>query len=91
MTDDLALILDDPHVAESVTVDGLIVRGIFSVADEVVLDEGVIQAPTLLCAATVAAQSGSAVRRQGVTYRVRQVLDQPPDGALRQLVLARAS
>lgn len=91
MADDLALFLDDPHVAESVTVDGIIVRGIFSIADEVVLDEVVTTAPTLLCSATVAAQSGTACRVRGITYRVRQVLDQPPDGALRQLVLAKVS
>jgi hypothetical protein len=74
---------------EPVTVNGLIARAIVNLADEVVLDEIVVQAPTLELPAEVEAAAGDTCRVRGRPYRIRQVLDQPPDGAIRRLVLAK--
>ena len=46
-------------------------------------------APALQVPATVAAAEGGTVVVRGTNYKVRQVIDLPPDGAIRQLVLAR--
>ena len=74
---------------EAVTVNGATVRAIFSSATELVLGDAVTVLPTLELPATVAASVGHVCVVRGVSYTVRQVLDQPPDGAVRQLVLAR--
>lgn len=86
--DDVSLFFGD-EFAEEVLVDGLLVRGIYSISDEVVLNEVVVEAPTLRIPASVAAASGNTCRIRGNSFRVRQVLDMPPDGAIRRLVLAR--
>lgn len=75
---------------ESVTVSGVTVRGIFSTSSQVVLGEVITTAPTLEVPSTVAASDGDTVSVRGVSYVVRQVLDQEPDGAIRTLVLARS-
>jgi hypothetical protein len=86
--DDVSIFFGD-EFAEEVLVDGLLVRGIYSISDEVVLDEVVVEAPTLRVPASVIAAIGNTCRIRGNAFRVRQVLDMPPDGAIRRLVLAR--
>jgi hypothetical protein len=75
---------------QAVTVNGVAARGIFNTATDVVLGDAITQAPTLEMPASVAAAQGQTCVVGGVTYTVRQVMDQPPDGAIRLLVLARA-
>ncbi len=65
------------------------VKGFFNVAGEVVLDGILTTATTAHVAASLAAQVGQTLVRGGVSYRVRKVLPQPPDGALHLLVLAK--
>jgi hypothetical protein len=74
---------------ENVTVNAVAAVGIFDQASELMLGDAMTQAPALQVPATVAAAVGQACVVRGVTYLVRQVLDLPPDGAIRQLVLAR--
>lgn len=74
---------------EAVTVNGVAAVAIFSSASELVLGDSMTVQPTLELPATVATAVGHVCVARGVSYTVRQVLDQPPDGAIRQLVLAR--
>jgi len=74
---------------EAVTVQAVAVRGIFNTASQVVLGDVVTTAPSLELPASVTAAEGGTVIVRGVSYTIRQVLDQEPDGALRTLVLAR--
>lgn len=77
--------------AEPVTVAGVAgVAAIFDNATEVVLGDAVVRAPALRVPATVAAAVGNACTVRSVAYLVRHVIDLPPDGAERMLVLARA-
>ena len=75
---------------EAVTVNAVAARAIFNTSTEVVLGDVLTIAPTLELPATVLAAAGQACVVRGVTYTVRQVVDLPPDGVIRQLVLARA-
>lgn len=75
---------------EAVTVNAVAARGIFSKAAELVVNDVLTQAVTLELPAAVAASSGHACTVRGVSYTIRQVVDLPPDGAIRQLVLVRA-
>jgi hypothetical protein len=86
-TENLAPLFAD--FGETVTVAGVSVRGIFDTSTELVLGDALTVSPSLEVPATVAAAEGNAVVVRGVNYKIRQVLDQPPDGALRVLVLAR--
>jgi hypothetical protein len=54
--------------------------------------DGVTQAPTALLKTSDAAAAApdQAFVAESVNYRVRQVLREPPDGALTRLVLVRA-
>ena len=74
---------------EAVTVNAVATRAIFNTSTEVVLGDVLTIAPTLELPATVLAAAGQACVVRGVTYTVRQVVDLPPDGVIRQLVLAR--
>lgn len=74
---------------EPAVVQGASVTGIFDSASQLVLGDVLIAEPSLRVPASVAASEGGAVQVRGVGYRIRQVLDLPPDGAMRQLVLAR--
>lgn len=74
---------------EAVTVNGVAAVGIFDTASEVVLGDVMTTAPTLELPASVSAAVGQAVVVRSVSYTIRQVLSQPPDGALRVLVLAQ--
>ena len=75
---------------EAATVQGVAVVGIFNRATELQLGDVLTTSPSLEVPASVAAAEGGAVVVRGVSYVIRQVVDQPPDGALRLLVLARA-
>ena len=75
---------------EAVTVNGVAARGIFNRATEVVLGDAITQAPSLELPASVGAAVGQPCVIRSISYTVRQVLDQPPDGVIRQLVLTRA-
>lgn len=90
-TDDLAAFYDVVNGdAELVTVQGVPdVPALYSSASEVVLAEAVVLAPTLRVQGTVAAADGGTCLVRGLTYRIRQVMDLPPDGRERLLVLAR--
>lgn len=73
------------------TLAGVAVEGMLDVES---LDEfsSITQRPTFLLKPTsdVGAAAGQALVVAGVTYSVRQVLSEPPDGQLKRLVLARA-
>lgn len=77
--------------AQAGTLAGVDVSGILSVES---LDEfsTVTQRTTFLLkpTTTVGASAGQVLATGGVNYTVRQVLMEPPDGALKRLVLARA-
>jgi hypothetical protein len=91
MTEELTLFFDVGDFAESVTVGGVAVTAIFDTESQVVLGEVLSLAPTLLLPTTTApaAADGTACTVRGVAYLVRQVLLDPPDGALKRLVLAK--
>ena len=74
---------------EAVTVNAVAARGIFSQAAELVLGDVLTQGVALELPATVAASAGQPCVVRGVAYTIRQVIDLPPDGAVRQLVLVR--
>lgn len=74
---------------EAVIVNAVAARGIFDQAAELMLGDVVTQSPALQVPATVAAEAGQTCVVRGIQYQVRQVLDLPPDGAIRQLVLVR--
>lgn len=88
--EDLAAYFAEADFAEPVTVQGVSAPAIFDASTELMLGEMLVRAPSLLLPATVAAADGGAVVVRGSSYVVRQVLDLPPDGALRRLVLAQA-
>ncbi len=77
--------------AQAGTLAGVDVSGILDVDSQ---DEfsTVTQRTTFLLKPTTAvgASVGQQLVTGGVTYTVRQVLQEPPDGALKRLVLARA-
>jgi hypothetical protein len=91
MTEDLAAFFAVDDFAEGVTVGGSAVTAIFDVQTQVVLGEVLSLAPTLLMPATTApaAADGTVCVVRGLNYKVRQVLLEPPDGALKRLVLVR--
>jgi hypothetical protein len=74
---------------EAVTVQGAAATGIFDTASDVIFGDVMSVAPALQVPATVAAAEGGTVVVRSTSYRIRQVVDIPPDGAIRQLVLAR--
>lgn len=86
-TEDLAVFFAE--FGEDFSVQGADVRGIFSASSQLVLEDVLVTEPILLVAASVAAAEGGLVVVRGSSYRIRQVLDQPPDGALRNLVLSK--
>lgn len=77
------------EMGEQLLLAGQPVQGLFDLAGEVVLDGAVTEATVAEVPASAAAAVGQTLVRAGVSYRVRQVLPQPPDGALHQLILAR--
>jgi hypothetical protein len=87
-TEDLAPFFAD--FGESVTVAGVTARGIFDVSTDVAFGDVLSTAPSLEVPSTVTAAEGNTVVIRSVSYKIRQVLDQPPDGATRLLVLSRA-
>ena len=74
---------------EDVTVNSVAARGIFNKAAELVLNDVLTQGITLELPATVAASAGQTCLVRDTSYVIRQVIDLPPDGAIRQLVLSR--
>lgn len=89
--EDLAAFFDvDNGDAEAVTVQGVSTVAIFDASTELMLNEALVTAPTLLVPSTVVAAEGGAVTVRAAGYVIRQVLNLPPDGALRRLVLAEA-
>lgn len=85
--DDLPAMLAD--LGEPLTLDGAPIHGLFDEAGEVVFDGIVTTGTTADVLATANAQVGQTLVRGGVSYLVRQVVPQAPDGALHQLVLAK--
>lgn len=92
MTEDLSAFFADADFAETVTVGAVSLLAIFDVESQVVLGELLTLAPTLLLPASAApaVADGTACVVRSVNYTVRQVLKEPPDGALVRLVLARS-
>ena len=86
-TEDLAPFFAD--FGEDVTVQGTAARGIFDSASDVIFGDVMSTAPALQVPATTNAAEGGTVVVRGSSYKVRQVIDLPPDGAIRQLVLAK--
>ncbi|MBX3605369.1 MAG: hypothetical protein KF788_08860 [Piscinibacter sp.] len=90
MTEDLTAFFTD--FAESVTIAGAAKSAIVDTSTELVLGDVLTHAPTLLLPAaevpTVAEGAACVVR--GAAHSVRQVLQEPPDGALVRLVLVRS-
>lgn len=72
---------------EDCVVQGAGVRGIFDSATQLVLGEVLAAEPSLRVPASVAASEGGAVQVRGTSYVIRQVQDEPPDGAIRILTL----
>lgn len=77
-------------LGEDLQLAGVPVRGIFSAQGEVVVDGFATSAVTAELPASSAATAGQTLVRGALSYRVRQVLPQPPDGAILLLVLAKA-
>lgn len=76
---------------EAATLAGVAVRGMVNVESFDELDTITQRTDFLLQPTTaVAAAAGQTMVLKGVSYTVRQVLKEPPDGALLRLVLARA-
>lgn len=73
------------------TLAGSPVRAIVDTESLIELDGVLTQRPSALLASTSAPSTtqGQAFVASAVTYTVRQVLREPPDGALTRLVLAR--
>ena len=91
MLEDTSLYFDASlGLGEPATLAGVAVVGIFDSYAEIVQGEAITLAPTftLLAAGSTAAE-GQTLARNGASYRVRQVLAEPPDGTLQRLVLAR--
>lgn len=75
---------------EAATLAGVAVRGMVNVETFDELDTITQRTDFLLQPTTaVAPAAGQAMVLRGVTYTVRQVLREPPDGVLTRLVLAR--
>ena len=89
-TEDLSLFLADFGV--SATLNGSAVTAIVDTSSLVELDGIVTQAPTALLTTADASSAapGQTFVASAITYKVRQVLKEPPDGALTRLVLVRA-
>lgn len=87
LDDDLASSL--AVLGEPLTLAGQPITGLFNVAGEVVLDGVLTLATTAKVAASAGAALGQVLIRGSTSYRVRQVLPEPPDGALHLLVLVR--
>lgn len=76
---------------EAATLAGVAVRGMVNVESFDELDTVTQRTDFLLQPTTaVAPAAGQAMVLRGTNYTVRQVLKEPPDGALQRLVLARA-
>ena len=75
--------------AELVIVQGASVAAIYRTNTEVQLGDALVQTPTLRVPATVVAAEGGAVTVRGASHVIRQVLDLPPDGTERLLLIAR--
>lgn len=85
--EDLTVLFAD--FGEAVLVNGTAAVGIFNTSTDLAQSAVLADGPSLELPATVAAAEGQTVVVRSVNYRVRQVLDQPPDGRLRTLVLAQ--
>lgn len=75
---------------EPMTLAGAPLHGLFDLDGQVMLDGVVSATTTATVLATAGAQRGQTLVRQSVSYLVKQVLPEPPDGALHLLVLAKA-
>jgi hypothetical protein len=71
------------------TLAGTPVRGILDTATDVYEGELLTQRPTFLLAPGAAPAVGQSLVLAAATYTVRQVLAEPPDGALSRLVLVK--
>jgi hypothetical protein len=88
-TEDLTAYFADFGV--SATLAGSSLRAIVDAESIVELDGVVTQKPTALVKTSDASSAapGQAFVANAITYTVRQVLKEPPDGVLTQLVLTR--
>jgi hypothetical protein len=89
--EDLTVFFDTAGFADNATLDGATVQVIRDDASVEVFEGGALtsQPSVLLVAAqAVDADSGSVLVAGGTTYTVRQVVSEPPDGALVRLMLA---
>jgi hypothetical protein len=91
MFEDTALYFDASlGMGEGVLLAGQPVDGIFEASSVVEQSEVITVAPTFLTlAAGSAAAEGQILSRTGSSYKVRQVLQEPPDGAMLRLLLVR--
>lgn len=90
--EDLTVFFDTQGFADAATLDGETVQVIRDDASVEAFDNGVLtsQPSVLLSAAQAAdAASGSVLVVGATTYGVRQVISEPPDGALVRLMLVR--
>jgi hypothetical protein len=90
MVEDLTIFFADFAVAA--TLSGVAVLAIVDRESVVEVGGVVTQAPTALLQSSDAAGAApeQVFAAEAVNYRVRQVLREPPDGALTRLVLVRA-
>ena len=91
MTEDLIAFFDVAEFAETITVAGTPAAGIVDFFTDLQLGEVLTIAREVQLPASSApgAAEGATVVVRGVTYRVRQVLLEPPDGVVLRLVLAK--
>jgi hypothetical protein len=88
-SEDLSVFFADFGV--SATLNGSAVTAMVDTSTELVLDGELTQAPSALLKTSDAASAaqGQSFVASAVSYLVRQVLREPPDGALTRLVLVR--
>jgi hypothetical protein len=89
LTENLSVFFAD--FAVDATLNGSTVQAIVDTSSFVELDGVLTQGPSaqLTTAQSASAAPGQAFVASAVNYTVRQVLREPPDGALTRLVLAR--
>jgi hypothetical protein len=89
--EDMSVFMDESGFAEAVVVNAVTVSAIVDLDTQVALSDVLYTATTLLLPASAvpAAAEGQACTVRGAAYLIRQVLQEPPDGALVRLVLVK--
>ncbi len=91
MVENLDGFLSADEFASEATLSSVNVLAVVDTESELELDGMIVQAPSarLKTSDAAATRPGAQFVCDGITYAVRQVLRDPPDGAFTRLVLAR--